>query len=397
MTTAEGTQPMAVRWLRSPVTLAILAATVAFAWQALTVHYNYSGNWTALFGGGTLFAAPPDALNSEHIYRFPNSRGYDGQIYHIMAHDPFMVRAFLRAIDSPQYRYRRILVPALAWAVALGQDRFVDHAFIAVIVFCIFLGVLWVAALARLCGRSTVWALGLFAVPAVVVSLDRMTVDGALIALIAGVSYYAQKKNWAIVFLLCMFAGLVRETGLLVPIGVAAWSLFQRNFQRAGRMALSVSPTLLWYLYINVRVPADEYRLSLVPLGGLITRLASPYPYQFGVGINFIATSLDYLALIGIMLSFLYCVWNARRLINHPDGCIALGFAVLVMLISSQDVWRDAFSFARVFSPLLFLTALDSMRTHSLAGSAPVLITAPRIWLQFGFQVLGVLRGVWPH
>src|SRR5450631_297545 len=98
MTTAEGTQPMAVRWLRSPVTLAILAATVAFAWQALTVHYNYSGNWTALFGGGTLFAAPPDALNSEHIYRFPNSRGYDGQIYHIMAHDPFMVRAFLRAI-----------------------------------------------------------------------------------------------------------------------------------------------------------------------------------------------------------------------------------------------------------------------------------------------------------
>ena len=69
------------------------------------------------------------------------------------------------------------------------------------------------------------------------------------------------------------------------------------------------------------------------------------------------------------MLSFLYCVWNARRLIKHPDGWIALGFAVLVIVISSQDVWRDAFSFARVFSPLLFLTALDCS-AHSLLGVA---------------------------
>jgi hypothetical protein len=158
-----------------------------------------------------------------------------------------------------------------------------------------------------------------------------------------------------------------------------------------------VSPTLLWYIYVNVRAPADEYRLSIVPFGGLITRLVSPYPYQFGVGINFIATSLDYLALTGIVLSLLYCVWNARRLIKHPDGWIALGFAALVILVTSQDVWTDAFSFARVFSPLLFLTALDCMRTRSLAGSVPVVITAPRIWLQFGFQVLGVLHGVWPY
>jgi len=385
-----------VKWLKTPLALAILATTLAFIWQALTVRYNYNGNWTALFGGGTLFAAPPDALSSEHIYRFQNSRGYDGQIYHIMAHDPFLVRAFLLGIDSPRYRYRRILVPALAWAAALGQDRFVDRAYFALILLCIFLGTLWVAALARLCGTSAAWALGLSAVPAVAVSLDRMTVDVALIALIAGVSYYARKKSWAAVFWLCMFAGLVRETGLLLPIGVAAWCLFERGFQRASRIALSVLPTLLWYLYVHVRAPAaNEHSFSFVPLGGLMSRLVSPNPYHFGVGLNFIAISFDYLALIGILLSVLYCAWNARRLIKHPDGWIALSFAALVMLISSQDVWRDAFSFARVFSPLLFLTALDSMRTHSLAGSAPVFITAPRIWLQFGFQILGVLHGLW--
>jgi hypothetical protein len=370
---------MEVRWLRSPVTLAVLAATLAFAWQALTVHYNYSGNWTALFGSGTLFAAPPDALSSEHIYRFPNSRGYDGQIYHVMAHDPFMLHAFLPAIDSPRYRYRRILVPALAWAAALGQDRFVDPAYVAVILLCIFLGTLWVAALARLRGRSAAWALGLFAVPAVAVSLDRMTVDVALIALIVGVSYYARKKSWVVVFFLCMFAGLVRETGLLVPIGVVAWSLFQRSFQRASWMALSVSPTLLWYLYVNMRAPAGiENRWSLVPFGGLITRLASPYPYHFGLGINFIVASLDYLGLIGIMLSFLYCVWNARRLIQRPDGWIALGFAVLVIVVSSPDVWRDAFSFGAFSYSTGLLGGLRAGSYHSAANLAAIRLSVPR-------------------
>ena len=200
--------------------------------------------------------------------------------------------AFLPGIDSPRYRYRRILVPALAWAVALGQDRFVDRAYFAVILFCIFLGTLWVAALARLCGRSAAWALGLIAVPAVAVSLDRMTVDAALIALIAGVSYYARKESWAAVFL----ALYVRWTGsrnrLAGPNrrGRVVVSLSAIFGAQAG-WQLSVLPTLLWYLYVNVRAPASiEDRWSLVPFGGLITRLASPYRYHFGVGINFIAT-----------------------------------------------------------------------------------------------------------
>ncbi len=395
MTTGGGPT---LRWLRSPIPMAILVTALAFAWQALTVHYNYNGNWTALFGSGALFPAPPEALAGEHIYRFPHSLGYDGQIYHVMAHDPFMVRGFFRAIDSPRYRYRRILVPALAWAAAWGQDRFIDRAYFAEMLSWIFLGALWVAALARLCGRSATWTLLLLAVPAVVVSLDRMTVDAALIALIAGVVYYARKETWAVVFWLCVLAGLVRETGLLVPAGMVAWFLMRRRFQWAIRMTVSVIPTLLWWLNVQLRTPAEsEHHLSLIPFGGLITRLASPYPYRFGGGIDAIATSLDYLALIGVTLSLLYCVWNVRRLIEYPGGWMAFGFAVLVVLMSSQDVWGDAFSFARVFSPLLFLTALDCLYGRSLKGAIPILMTAPRIWMQLGFQVLGVWRGIWPH
>src|SRR5438105_15265906 len=95
-------------WFRCagrPVSYALLAALLAFCWQALTVHYNYGGNWTGLFCTGARFIAPPAALDSEHIYRFRNADGYDGQMYHYMAHDPFLTRGFQSAMDSPRVRY----------------------------------------------------------------------------------------------------------------------------------------------------------------------------------------------------------------------------------------------------------------------------------------------------
>ena len=45
---------------------------------------------------------------------FP-SPGYDGQVYHLIAHDPWMRRGSAEAIVYPTFRYQRILVPALAW------------------------------------------------------------------------------------------------------------------------------------------------------------------------------------------------------------------------------------------------------------------------------------------
>src|ERR1700687_3781501 len=127
------------RWLtaagarRSPAVYAVLAVMLAGGWQALTVHYNYGGNSTGLFCAGSRFAAPPAALNFEHIYQFQNSYGYDGQMYHYMAHDPFLTREFKSSIDAPRFRYRRILLPFAAWLFAGSRDQFVDAAYYGVV------------------------------------------------------------------------------------------------------------------------------------------------------------------------------------------------------------------------------------------------------------------------
>ena len=46
---------------------AAAAAVLVLLWQSLTVHYNYSGNWTALFHTGDTYAVPPELLACTYI------------------------------------------------------------------------------------------------------------------------------------------------------------------------------------------------------------------------------------------------------------------------------------------------------------------------------------------
>src|SRR5271165_6866236 len=111
---------------RRSLLFAAIGIALALLWQWATVTVNYGGNWTALFETGAL-ANVPASLGNENIYRFRASAGFDGQAYHYIAHDPFLRHADLRAaVDEPRLRYRRILVPGLAWLLAAGQPGAVD-------------------------------------------------------------------------------------------------------------------------------------------------------------------------------------------------------------------------------------------------------------------------------
>ena len=99
-------------------TFPLAAIALVTLWQWATVTANYGGNWTALFCTGATQRQPPLVV-SENIYLFANSPGFDGQMYHYIAHDPLMRSDLRRYIDDPRLRYRRILIPLLAYGVAL--------------------------------------------------------------------------------------------------------------------------------------------------------------------------------------------------------------------------------------------------------------------------------------
>jgi len=380
---------------RRLVLYALAAVLSAAVWQALTIHYNFGGNWTALFCTGSKSPAPPAALASEHIYVFAGTEGYDGQFYHYIAHDPLLLRGFVSSIDAPRFRYRRILVPLLAWLAAAGRDRLVDRAYLAEIWLWVFAGALWTGLAAAARGAGPTWTLAFLAVPAVIVSLDRLTVDIALAALTAGIVYYLERRNWTAVVALGVAAGLTRESGLLIPAALMLWCILERRWARAIGAALALVPALAWYSYVAAHTPASdpERLLSPIPFAGIVTRALHPAHYPFGLALNALAAILDYAALAGLVAALVYCVVHRRRLARQPDGLMAFAFAALVVFTAHGGVWQDAYAFARGYSPLLLLVALDGAGSRPTAA-LPIALTAPRIALQLSKQALGVIRGI---
>lgn len=96
----------------------------------------------------------------------------------------------------------------------------------------------------------------------------------------------------------------------------------------------------------------------------------------------------------GILVAVVYAAVHSRRLVLSAAGCMALTFALLPLFINHADVWNEAFSFARVFSPLLLMIALDGAETRRIVAFLPLLLIVPRIVMQFGPQMVGVARGL---
>ncbi|HUI55159.1 MAG TPA: hypothetical protein VLY04_09315, partial [Bryobacteraceae bacterium] len=176
-------------------TFAVAAALLVSTWQWATVTANYAGNWTALYCTGALQPQPPE-LASENTYHFAGSMGYDGQFYHYIAHDPLMRTNLAAAVDNPRFRYRRILVPALAYCLALGRTTWVDRAYEAVCLLAIAMGVLWSCCYVERTGLARTWGVLFLLVPAVPVASDRMVVDAALAALTVAFLFYAPAPSW---------------------------------------------------------------------------------------------------------------------------------------------------------------------------------------------------------
>ena len=361
-------------------------------WQFATVHFNYGGDWTALFNTAPTWSRPA-FLASETIYTFPpGSLGYDGQMYHFIAHDPWITRGAVAAMDDPALRYRRILVPALAWTLALGRDSAVHTAYFAVILGFVFLGVYWLARVMVGQGRHPAWGLMFVLMPATLVSMDRMTVDVALAALTAGFVLYSDCRWKVLAILMC--AALTRETGFLLTAGYGVFLLSRRRFADLAWTAAAALPAIFWYAYASRHTPppSPDSFASLIPLAGWIERVAHPVVYPLTRWQAVAAVELDYIALAGVALLLGHAVWLAWSRRWNARAAAIYVFAAAVVFLASRSVWEDAFGFGRVVTPLMVLLAAEDARPR--LAFAPVALIDARIGLNFLKQMIGVVRGL---
>ena len=369
--------------MRQPFYVGLAAVAVALGFQALTVRYNYGGDWTALFCVGDRFAQPPELTRP---YRFRESWGYDGQSCRLIAHDPFLRRGFYRYLDNPRHRYSRILVPVIAWAVGLGQDRFVDTAYIATIAGWIFAGTYWLALLSHRFGYSPTWGLLFVMAPATLVGIDRLTVDVALAALcVAFVVLRPGSAGW---LLALAAAALCRETGFLLIAAGCFSFLRERRLTTALITAATGLPALIWILWTRAHLPASHTSWTgVIPLAGYFTRLLHSFAYLLSPALATIAQLLDYAALAGVAIA-LACLVKLRK---SPElwACV-----LPVLFVSLADVWTEVYAFGRTMSPFWLLIAMRGVEARLWIALAPIALMDLRIGWQLGAQVLGIVKGL---
>lgn len=379
---------------RRAAVLGLAAVCFLWLWQAATVHYNFGGNWTALFCIRPGMPVPA-FLKSEHLYIFWGTEGYDGQVYHLIAHDPWMRKGSAGAIAGAGFRYQRILVPALAWMIAFGHDAWIHAAYFTVILAFAFLGVYWLALAAVRMGRNPAWGLAFAFTPAAITSIDRMTADIALAALTAGFALYAGTgPRWKIIAVLTC-AALTRETAL--PM-VAAYALFlftRRRFIDALWALAAALPALGWYLYLRQRAepsPLASY-VDWIPLAGFADRILHPASHSLSPLKNTLATAFDYAALAGVALALVLAARLALQRRWDAQASAIYALAIATILIRSRGVWEDAYAFGRVLTPFLLLTGIQYLGARPWLALAPLLLGDTRISLNLWSQIAGVARG----
>lgn len=373
------------RWSAS-LLCATAATLLAFGWQALTVEYNFRGDWSALFHTGERCRIPP-ALEAEKVYRFPSSGGYDAQFYHFIAHDPLARRGFDVYVDNPRMRWRRILVPGLANGLATGQDDYVDSLYFGVLLASVFAGSWWVSRWAVALGFTPWLGFAFPLVPGTLISLDRGTVDITLAALTAG---FAAQRGLGFYAVLAS-APLARETGILLVAGFVLAEALTRNWRRVALGASTLLPFAVWWIYVALHTSPDlTSHLSPVPFGGILHRAMHPVSYELVSPWVRRAAVLDYVGFLGVCLCF-PLLWRLRdrdRLwIASAAFCGALAF------VGHPQVWAEAYAFGRVASPLLLLVTLMALRKRWWWGLAPLAMVLPRVLWQLGPQFFGIVRG----
>jgi hypothetical protein len=372
---------------RRRLAVAIVAVAIAFGFQALTVRYNYNGNWTGLFCIGGRQPQPPDL---GQLYQFPGSFGYDGQFYRLIAHDPWISHRYSHYIDNPRYRYSRILVPALAYLLAGGHDRWIDPAYLVVNLVFLFLGVYWTAEIAQRWSWSAWTGLLFLTVPATIVSIDRLTIDLAMAALCVG--YIALRRFSAGWFVLLAVGGLCRDIGFLLILAACLDGLRVREYRRAGLAVLAAAPGLLWLVFefLHTSSQPRDY-LSLVPLAGFASGVLHPYPYSFAPAMNGLAQALDYLALPAVPVS-LWCLWRLRAAaVEHPELLLC---ALPLVFVNVPEAWVHVYAFGRTMSPFWIFLALRAAERRFWYALLPLPLLDLRIGLQLGDQLVGIARGL---
>ena len=285
--------------------------------------------------------------------------------------------------------------PAVRLLVA-GSDRGVDYIYIAIELAFVFLGTLWLSWYVQSQSLHPAWGLTFVLIPAVAVSLDRLTIDLPLAAICIGLAFFADtpKPGWQVYAMLCA-APLIRETGMVLVIGWCVYRIVRRDARGAALGAVTAVPAVAWWGYVQANTPRDGTDwLSSYPFSGIINRTLQGTGDPTSTPWLRIANVFEDVALAGMWLALVlafYLAW--RRRWKFIEITVIL-FAVFEAALGRFDLWSSAYATGRTMAPLLILLALLAFQKRRVLYAFPLLFFVPRIALQYEAEVKTMLRSM---
>ncbi len=283
-----------------------------------------------LFMGETATAAP--CLQGDFVDPpLVDHAGHDGQMNYIMARDLPNVDRSAGCLDWPQYRWQRILYPALAAPFGSGPSLVV--AMVTINLLAVGGAAVALARLARQASASPLAGLAIAVSPGIVMAVADSLADPLAYALgLAGVlAWRARRVGWAIVAF--SLAGLTRETALLAVVACALTAT--GPWRRRLVLAVPFLITGAWALVVRQTVPARGAIEA-------VSQLDLPFRAFFQEGLGSLATLLG-LCLLAVSIR---AAWVLRRRLPELAAWLALDAAVLVCV--APIVMVNAGNLARV-------------------------------------------------
>jgi hypothetical protein len=337
---------------------------LVFCWQALQVYFAFGGNWTALFHHDVY---PPMPAGFEGTYLHPHGGDYDGQYYRYLTRDPWPPYDYAKWMDSPAQRGSRVLVPALAWALSLGGRIAPDAAYILLTGLFTGLGVYFCARWMDSRGRSAWWGLAFLVLPGVISSVDRLLIDVALAALVAGFLYAAESGHQRLLLACAVAAPLVRETGFALPAALLL----------SGRVQAGLAtffPGALWTIFVLLQYPLQgrSREIGFLPLEW-VRRLVEPRTHA-EPAMQLLLRSLDTVGLLALAFLLIWTVRSAWPSIRDPQAAAALVFLGGGLALGGLNVMSDPYHWGRVQSPWMLWALLGAVASRQ--WPAPIAIAA---------------------
>ena len=296
----------------------LLAVALAAIWPLDRAVTNHS--FTAIIGAG--IEGPSIRLLAREVPDLvvADDAGHDGQQFYAVARAPFDPPRSKPYLDTPSYRYRRILMPALAWLAA-------PHGGVRLIFVLMVLGLVGVALSA--------WALSFFpgapwwlapiigVTPGIVVSTALSLSDSlALGFTLAAFALTMHRRPMLAVWALTLGA-LTRETVVLAAIALAVTPWLTTR-ARLAYVCIPSAAVLAWTMW-------ESHVLGQSINSGAADQFSFPLS-------GWLHSDSDIVGLVVGLLLAMVMIAGLIRTRDEPPVCVYLGLQLLLMSTLSSYV-----------------------------------------------------------